>query len=698
MNSRISWHPRCVSCTRTRPAFGRSDWLTAAIISIGLTPALQAQMTQSANDGGPLVFEQEERHFETFSLTRINAAIEFLARRRIDQQRESDGTRTRDVEDTLLGVLELEAQAFIMHPNFIDLSLLGRLRLEDEDINSESVGLDERSITFDNQYDASAIIFKETDLPFTVYSRRFQTTIDRQFADSLDSVNTEHGAILRVVHDVFPSTFQVFHREQEQLNQGGVVDYGLTQDTFDFQSNFRMSHAQDVQIEYTYDNVEETGEVRADNKFARHDFTGTHNWQFGDLLSQFPPHRLRSRLHVMDRSGRTEMRRMRFDQNLLLTHSEWLKTQYTMLLEKQNRSASATTTSQGTAQFRHQLYDSLNTVGTIGFSRQGFGEGFRSDEYTADLTFDYRKIVPKGLLNSTLSLSFSERENTKQGSNLDIFDEQRTFQDPFPIILTRRNLIASSIVITDLAGFKTYIEGADYFVDEFPDRVELSRIIGGDIVDGESVLLDYTIGPEPANTLTSNGLSWTGRYDFDEGALRGLGLYSQFRLFERDIDSPNPSLFVVDDTTDLVLGVDYRWEDFFFEVEYEKFDSDISPFDAKRFEARYVRRGGGGSSLSLDGRYYMLHYPDTNNDIDLMYVTGQLRQRLSAKLTASVRVIWRNERDRLGGNSQGFEQHLNLRWRHRQTDIYLEARNADLDSDRSSNRNQVLAVGVRRTF
>jgi len=664
---------------------------TAAVVGMG--QVTRAQDPAPPEEGGPIVVGERNEQFESFVIERIRATLDFMYRYRTDERKRAGQPTVTEVEEIYRPRVQISADAYIVHPNFIELSLLGGLQLDHTMLDSNELNLTEDTTTLDTNYDFRAFILGKSSMPVTLYSRRTQTNIDRLFGPSLDSTVTEHGAMVQFVNERAPTSIQYFHRDQEQTDAIGRTDLGTAQDSFDLHSNILLSDRQTLSLDYTLDSIQQSGAGRRSEDTLRHDATAIHELNFGDGYRD----KLRSRVRWYEQTGNEDISRLTLDESLRLRHSDTLQTRYDVLYETQQRTDSTQDYLRGNFNVRHQLYDSLVTTANLGASTLTT-DGFTSDEYFGDITFDYVKHVPYGMFSASASFSENVRANGPRGTPLRIFDENRTFNDPAPITLARQNILPGSIRITDLSGLLFYDEGLDYTVSAFPDRVEIRRVIGGNIVDGQAVLIDYTIGPEPANTISTTGLGFSARYDINEGFLNGVGLYMRYLQRDASIDSPQPTLFVLNDSRDLILGVDYVIGKLTLNGEYETYDSVTSPFDATRLEARYIHTLGRFSSVSLVGNYQMVDYPTLNNHIDLALITASWNQQLSNELRLNAQVIWRDERNDLDGHTQGFEQRVNLNWRYRQTELYVSGRNSFFNTPTEDRLSQSVEVGFRRSF
>ncbi len=147
--------------------------------------------------------------------------LEVSARREVDEVDQQNGGTQREVEDRLEERLTLETEGFYIHPNLLEFTLGGGIRLRQERLDVEGDDEDDRNDEFLNEFNVDLRFLKRTDNPFTLYARRSQNVINRQFGSSLDNTLTEYGARVQLRWEDAPTMLQVFHREQDQSGGGG---------------------------------------------------------------------------------------------------------------------------------------------------------------------------------------------------------------------------------------------------------------------------------------------------------------------------------------------------------------------------------------------------------------------------------------------------------------------------------------------
>lgn len=662
--------------------------------ALATAPAALAQVQVESQPDGPVVIGERKQDFKNFELESLQAAIEFYSQFRNDRQTQPGQPAIDDKETTLRETLDISGQASIGHRNLLDLSFSANLGLEDVWQDSDTFKVyGAHDTNFVNLYNISGLILGNGPVPLTVYSRREESLQAPAFTGSVDNVLTESGVIAQIQSERAPTTLQYFHRETDQNGQFGLFDFNVIEDNASIQSGIRIATNQRLDITYTFDHIQESQPDFSDD-YDTHDGNFVHTLNFGEEnLDQ-----LRSSLRFYSQTGEADTTDARWDEFLILRHNEHLETRYNFSADDQSARGQSQRLLRGDAQIRHWLFDSLISSATVG------GGTFDADNATTDDMFilgslDYTKKVYMGRIDSSVSAGYNAQSNSPRGGDVNIVNESHVFNDPFPIILSRRNIVPGSIVITGATGFPTYQEGSDYTVQYFPDRAEVDVIYpGGSIINGQTLLFDYSIGPEPGSDIDTLGTSLSVRYTLTEGALQGLAFYTIYRTQDNWLDTADPSLFQLDDFTDLLYGVEYIRAGLDVKAERETRDSTTNPYDINRLQAIYLNRINRDSDLRLDLTYEQIDYPFENNTVEYLRATGQWDQRFGQELDFNLRLEYRDEQSDLQGDSTAFEQILGFRWRRRQTTVYGSFRNVFVNADVSDTTSQTVEFGIRRAF
>ncbi|CAG0960920.1 hypothetical protein PHYC_00721 [Phycisphaerales bacterium] len=653
-----------------------------------------AAHAQKATDDGPVVVGESRGHWKAFDLQRLNAGIEFLGRHRSDKLSVSNEPDRTDTETLLRELFGISGQAYIGHKNLIDLTGSARLGLEDRFLDSDTLGAQDHSSDFSNLFDLNAHFLANSKVPFDLYTRREEQFLDQDFSSSLTTTTFETGAAAHIQSGRAPTNIRAFHLETDQNDQLGLFDYSLVQNTFAAQSNLVISERHRLEVQYSFDDVSETRPGGFENDYLRHDLLLSDVLNFDAKL----PRELRSYLRYFNQDGDSGQEILRLDEQLLLTHTDRFESRYNFSAERQARGDADQSTVRGSALLRHKLFESLVSTGSVGGQWLSSSSDFTSNEWFVQGGLEYTKKVPRGRLNASIGGTFTTQHNGEQGGTLVVIDEPHTFNDPFPIILSRRNIVQGSVVVTAAGGFPTYQENVEYTIDYFADRAEIRVIVGSGISDGQTLLIDYDVGPVPASDIDTLSLTASARYTVSEGYLRGISIYSIYRSQDHSLDAADPSRFVLDDTTNLLYGIEYRREGLHLRAERESHDSTVNPYDTTRLQAFYDYRFSRGSSLGLDATHEIIDYTDPVNQVTFSRLSARWNQKVAREFDLTLRVDFRDESNDLRGDTQGIDQSLSLRWRRRQTSAYATIRNTLLETGESDRVSQFFELGLRRDF
>jgi hypothetical protein len=648
---------------------------------------------QEVDDSGPVRINPRP-DLQWVGIEELDMALDFEFRRDVDEVEPADDRSRRDVETRFREILELDTEGFIGHPNLLNLDLNTSLWLTQREEDLAGAENRERSLETVIDYDVRGTFLREQIVPLTLYARRNQVDVDRQFGGTLESTISEYGLQLNIRADRFPTRIQAFHRETEQQDPFGGLDFSIDQYTIEADGQVLIEEDQNLWWDYEFDDVTETGRSRGPISFERHQASLTHTWDFGDDQQ----HQLRSGFRLFDESGDFTFRQLRLSERLRLIHSRTLSTWYDLLAEQTERDDFEQNTLRFTSTLRHQLFDSLTTTARAGGGRVGIPtDDYTSYEVFGDVAFDYTKEVPYGQFSAGLDLRGNFTDETERGTPVPVIGQLFTFDLSGLVIIQGRNIDPASIVVLDASGIIVFDEGQDYTVRAFPDRVDIRRVPGGDIPPQATVRIDFELGPEPGGETVTTGTGIEARYRFNEGIFDGLSAYVS--LFDQD---ENRSIvrpdFLENDFTELRYGLEYDIWKLNFKAEREIRDSTLSPFEITRLEARYFDRISRGSALSFSVLYQEIDRTEDNIVTETTTFTGQWRQQISSRLSAALRLQYQLEDDTAGIDSQAFDQELDLRWRYRQTYVYTRFRNSFVDSDADDTMFQTIEVGLRREF
>ncbi len=667
----------------------------AAAAALAMAAGSAKAQLHPAQDDGPIIVGANKGKYVWWDLQRFTAEMQLYGEFHNEKQ-EIVGQPTQTVKDNRIqATLNCAFESYIGHKNLIDLTGTFKLGYEDHEITTTNPDGTTHEKPFVDYYNIEALILGEGPAPTTVYTLRDETITARDFTTSLTTDITETGAVVSLKSDKAPTRLQVFHRELDQTDDLTIND-SSTQDTFSLQSGIQIAERQRLEISYEFDRISETQSNSFTNDYDRNDGAITHNWDFGKERE----HNLRSYVRYYDQTGLFGQTDKRWDENLRLHHSDTLDTQYNLTVDDQLYGGTEQQLVAANASLRHKLYESLITTLRAGDNHLENPGIFQSNEVYTTAVFDYTKKVPYGRLDASMSLGFDQIDNGTRGGETFIINEPHTFVDPFPVILNHQNIIPSSIVMTNTARSYTFIQGSDYTVQTLPNSTELFRNLVGPNppANGQTVLVNYEIGPEPGNTITTFSQGYSARYTVEEGWLKGLSPYVYYQQSDQNVVAVTPSLFVLDSYKDLRYGTEYKIGDFSFLAEQRTHRSEVQPFDEYRIEGRYQHNLGRDSSLAFELADDQVTYHINDQHVGVERAQGRWNQRLNEQFDFSIYLEYRNNLDSINGNVQGFQQAIEMRWHYGLTHAFVTFKNTNLEGQGTTRTAQELTLGVSRSF
>lgn len=656
----------------------------------------QPQGAPPVQDDGPVVVGIPREKWSGVQLKNYTAAFEYRYQWQKDKL-EQTGVETQEVTETRNRyLLDTTGELIIGHRNLIDIT--GSLQLGLEDIKIDDSALvnsssdEQDTIAF---YNINALLFGSSALPTNVYAIRSETQTERTFASTVKETLQEEGFNTNYLTETTSTILQYFHRDQTITDDLGTINSNTVQDELSLQSGIKLTPDSRVDIWYTFDHIDENQEGQQSDSYDRNDLNLVHLQGFG---GEGNPNDLRSSLRYYGQTGLQDQARLRWDEVLSLRPSDRFDTRFATLFEQVEVQGKTSQLVRGDATARYKLFDSLVSTVTGGAQQFSTDTNFTSDEIFFTGQLDYTKSVPLGTLQIGLGQSVVDQKNSEQGSTIDILNQPFTYNDGFPIIIARRNIIPSSIVITAPGGFPTYIEGSDYTVTAYPDRVEIRGVTGGAWVNGQIVSVSYDLGPEPANEILTLGGTLSVRYTIKEGTFDGLALYGLYRYVQNDLQQGDPAVILLDNLDEWVGGVQYIRGGLDTLAEYILHNSDFDPYTRIRGQVLYSLNVAPQSLITFEYTHETIDFDNPSNHVDYDRVAFRTGWRLSDSLDVNTVLQYRQENSTLNGDSTGIEETIGFAWHKGLTSAYARFRNASLDGTDSNQEDQFFEFGIRRAF
>ncbi|MFC1761376.1 hypothetical protein ACFL6U_04785 [Planctomycetota bacterium] len=531
--------------------------------------------------------------------------------------------------------------------------------------------------------------------PLSIYLGRQEDIIPRRYmgpiAARTDTLNV--NLPLRIKN--WPNTLQYGINKTRQQSTASLSNDFLdrTDKRFKWSLSHDFSEFSKLDSELQHNQVRQ---IRLSSPFDVNEirYRLSHDLDFGEDQR----YDLRSFFNYTDQTGTSSFENMQWDERFRIRHTQRLRTDYRFGLMNMDREVSSNRELRGSAGFEHQLYGSLTTTGRILGSQADLGNNNTQEQRGGQLGFNYRKKNPLGILYSTYRYSLIETEQLGNRAIGQATNERHVFTDPLPITLNRKNVIASSILVMSADRLDIYTEGDDYTISEINGFTELQLttlgVIPPNIIDGQTVSIDYAFLDDPENRRETRRQDFTIRERFK----KGVSLYFGHQRQDQEVISTRDTL-VPDEFINYTWGAEWGYKKLSLLAEYREEDSTKIASRGKRLDGRWSWSTGSRSQMSLWASNHWLDYGEPNPRTLVLFRTGLIWSlQLTERCLASTQINYRDEKDSSSGPTRGFQLFSELQHRYRRLETLAGAEYDSLARSTNKRDDVYVYVRIRRSF
>ena len=501
----------------------------AASLSIGFALATGAGSCW-AQASAPLRLKSA-REIAPFRLTGISGYI--VARYMSDENRSSGqagGMGSSARQSNLSEEVHLTARSYIYHPTLLTLDLGGGPVLEQGNYGVDGVATSSKRQMYN--FNGRATFLREK--PYTgalFYDRRNQTQ-SMGPAEVMLTENTRYGASFSLLNPVTPVPLQMELSRSENQGKGAaqVIQDRIDQLRLTMDANVGALGKSNLQYVATrQDSVSgssglpihaSSSQTDNVNLNTRLKFGQNSEYDLNNVIT------LNTNKYTAGQGALTELKDLRLGLDLRGRHSEALQTygRYNFSDSKQGDLA-MTQNSAGAGVNYHLNPELSGTLAARGESNQS--SQLSSTLYGIDGSTQYQRALPLGQATAGYNFAYIQREQQASAQQVRVIGERLTLGGTSLVPLRSEQIAAGSVVVSNLTRSQIFVEGRDYVLSQIGLKLSIQRLIGGNILDAQEVLVDYAYaaGGSYAATQLDNtvNLSWA--------------LKSYLNLFVRYLDS-----------------------------------------------------------------------------------------------------------------------------------------------------------------
>ncbi len=636
---------------------------------------------------------------------RLTGVEGFVAGRYVYDDYEQDSNasgRTFQTRPTFEQEINILTHSYTYHPDLLNMELGGGLLFSQQEFESDQGD----NSNDESLYNLTATLnfVERKPYPVRVYYRRSNPSVTTSLSGRFLVRNTHYGFNASLLEPLSPVGMNL---EVSRFDsQGNGFDSRIDQTTDQAILRAFKSYGQgnDLQISWLYSEIDSqsgspalpiqqtvtttrTTDVSARNRFGA-------SGQFGlTQLLTYTDQDLDTR-----NDPASSLRDLRYSGDLRWQHSKTLRSYYQYRLLKNARSDVDTTLHDATAGVGYERRDGLHGNFDLHAEKEEQdATDFRRDLYSAGASGGYRRPLRHGKLELGGGLRVERADQSSGASIIQVFDENVTLNGTTPVALRNAFVVPGSVVVINEPRTQTFVEGVDYTLRVIGSTTEIQRLIGGSILDGQTVLVSYDY--ESGGSLKFDTLSQSVFATLD------LFRYYRFSARYRDLDQslrsgrPTTPLNSIRNTY-VSASVEYplpRGWVVGAEASYEKQDEDISPFNRSLYGAHLETPLPRASRLRLTARREFVENDASAEDVDLTRFTTTFTSRPWLRTTLKIEADYQEDtggtlkRRRLG-------QQVALVWRYRRLRFTVWGENIDNRQGDVTQENAKIRAQLIRTF
>lgn len=597
----------------------------------------------------------------------------FVARYLFDKQErgigEEAGFESRDTWEQELNVL---TRSYVYHPGFLNISLNAGPKLVQQQFDSSIGGNDNDEVFFNYRLRLNFLDYKS--YPFSLYVGRSHPSVSTGLSGRFLTRKNEHGFSWNLTEFKNLSISALFdHFDTVGSGFDSVIDDSTDRASLRFLKTYGDGNNIRAEQTQTIRDSEsgspglpiQRSRIRTDNTML----------QANNYFGTSRQHSLTQRFNHLDQEINerlsTALRTSRYNAAARFELRDGMLGFVDYNVSETGRGPIKSNNEGIAARMSHVLGERLNYSLRADYVAVE-QTGFERDRIGFDGSASYWMPTSFGTLSVGGTIRKENNDQVSTADSVQVFDEPVTLSGAEPVTLLNEFVIDSTVVVFNESRTQVFVEGLDYRLLTVGSLTRIQRLIGSNIADGETVLVDYeyrTSGTAEFDTFsTSLNLSatflqyWRAQLSFidrDSDVLSGeltTPLNDQAAIrFALGADFP-----VGDNWT---VGVEYRFADQ---------NETISPYVRNSFNARASAGVIGSMKLNLSAGLLEIDQERSTEDVDQVY----LRAGLSGQPWPRVRVDLNSSFLRDTGGSlprQQIQHRLNLQWHYRRVRVLFRA-------------------------
>jgi hypothetical protein len=614
----------------------------------------------------------------SFHMTAIDG---YLTLQYMDDEQKSGSSNTTSSTSTWREELFLNTHSYFYHPNLLKMDLGGGPVWVQNQIESAGTGTKDNATLYN--LTGRFMFLEQKPYSLTVYYDHLNPTFSTSIGQSFIQTNTKYGSTLTLREPWSPFLFTLDNSRQLTNGEGQswVTNDEVTQTTARmYRSNNTGGYAQLV-LQATQQNSSSGNPALAitpttvDSENATIDT----RFLFGDNKQITNSNTVIANTQSYVQSGEIlEHKDFNFVPYVFWQHSDDLSSFYNYNLYNSSDRYIDTTRRSAKTGINYQLKNGLYMNGDLhGDSNSTYG--FKQDSYGTNLKMKYsQQLGTSSSLQLGANAIYDEKDRMAAVALVNTYGEQQQLSGTIAVALGREFIDISTIQVFNLTRSQLYCPDtmplpagctvADYRIIVIGSLTQIQRLATGNILDGQSLLVDYAFQTGGDAKFTS--LDWGLQANLT--VLRNLSFFANYRQLDYRLITGTPTVPMnpvrntqygtrIDQPLELGFSVGA-------EVIFESQDEEFAPYRRDSYTSYIQSPVYQRSTLRLSGRKTSVNYLNSTEDVKVLGWSARLNTGPwgNAVMTAEIS----HEQDDGGSLPRSQDQlTLGVNWRFRELSL-----------------------------
>ena len=404
------------------------------------------------------------------------------------------GLRTRQAQSDLREEIFVMTHSYVYHPNLATLDIGGGPILQQGSFGTDTGDTSSQATLYN--FTARASFLRDKPYQGGVFFEHLNPAVSVAPGQVLTQQNEQYGmnfALLAPATPV-PVRLDATHAHFRGTSTDRFIDDQI--DRFSLRASRSFGALGSTQFQYqSTDQASESGNPNLPiqrsssrnqgmNLDSRFQLGARRQFDLVNLLS------FNTQSYTLEQGSLPERRDMRFLLDARARHSEQFQT---FALYNYSSSVQGDLSSTGRSSAAGLTYWLSPDLSTSAGARIENTDSTQAATRLRGVDGSVRYFTPlaAGELQTSYTVRLDHREQTATASTGPVIGERIVLTGIAFVTLARQHVTPGSIAVSNVTRTQSYLEGVDYAVTVVGAETRLQRVVGGNIVDGQTLLVDY---------------------------------------------------------------------------------------------------------------------------------------------------------------------------------------------------------------